>query len=63
VFCLDERGTTVVLSAGPTRDILATNKLDDTFWSSVAVVDEDLLLRGVDHLYRIGNRTASASAN
>ena len=53
VFCLDETGLTVVLKAGPKLEILATNKLDDTFWSSIAVVGENLLLRGVDHLYCI----------
>lgn len=53
VFCLDETGLTVVLKAGPEFEVLATNKLDETFWSSVAVVGENLLLRGVDHLYCI----------
>jgi outer membrane protein assembly factor BamB len=53
VFCLDETGVTVVLKAGPKLEVLATNKLDEMFWSSVAVMDEKLLLRGVDHLYCI----------
>ncbi len=51
VFCLDETGLTIVLKAGPEFAVLRTNKLDDTFWSSVAVAGEGLLLRGVDHLY------------
>ncbi len=54
VFCLDETGITVVLKAGPKLEVLATNKLDEMFWSSVAVMGEKLLLRGVDHLYCIG---------
>ena len=54
VFCLDETGVTVVLQAGPKLQIVATNKLQDqTFWSSAAVIGENLLLRGVDHLYCI----------
>ncbi len=53
VFCLDETGLTVVLKAGPEFEVLATNSLDETFWSSVAVAGENLLLRGVDHLYCI----------
>ena len=53
VFCLDETGLTVVLKAGPEFEVLTTNKLDETFWSSVAVVGENLLLRGVDNLYCI----------
>jgi hypothetical protein len=43
-----------VLQAGPKLQIVATNKLDaETFWSSAAVIGENLLLRGVDHLYCI----------
>jgi outer membrane protein assembly factor BamB len=54
VFCLDETGVTVVIQAGPKLQIVATNKLDaETFWSSAAVIGENLLLRGVDHLYCI----------
>ena len=53
VFCLDETGLTVVLKAGPEFEVLTTNKLDETFWSSAAVSGENLLLRGVDHLYCI----------
>jgi len=53
VFCLDETGLTVVLQAGPKLKVVATNKLDETFWSSMAVFGENLLLRGVDHLYFI----------
>jgi outer membrane protein assembly factor BamB len=37
IFCLDEDGQTFVLTAGEELKVLATNKLDDTFWSSVAV--------------------------
>jgi outer membrane protein assembly factor BamB len=55
VFCLDEAGTTMVLKAGPRLEILATNKLDQTIWSSVAVAGDRWLLRGVDFLYCIGN--------
>lgn len=38
VFCLDEDGQTVVLEAGPTLKVLATNKIDEMFWSSPAVI-------------------------
>jgi outer membrane protein assembly factor BamB len=54
VFCLDETGLAVVIKAGPEFKVLATNKLDEMFWSSMAVVGEKLLLRGVDNLYCIG---------
>jgi outer membrane protein assembly factor BamB len=53
VFCLDETGLTVVLKAGPKLEVVTTNKLDEMCWSSVAAMNESLLLRGVDHLYCI----------
>ena len=53
VFCLDEEGQTTVLKAGPSFEVLATNKLDDMFWSSVAIADGRLLLRGLERLYCI----------
>jgi outer membrane protein assembly factor BamB len=53
VYCLEEDGRTFVLEAGTTLNVLATNKLDDMFWSSVSVVGENLLLRGVNKLYCI----------
>ncbi|MEX2173896.1 MAG: PQQ-binding-like beta-propeller repeat protein [Pirellulaceae bacterium] len=53
VFCLDESGQTFVLQPGPELKILATNKLDDMFWSSAALAGDQLLLRGVSRLYCI----------
>ncbi|MBX9788623.1 MAG: PQQ-like beta-propeller repeat protein [Pirellulales bacterium] len=53
IFCLDENGQTFVLAPGPELKVLATNKLDDRFWSSVAVAGDHLLLRGVSRLYCI----------
>jgi len=53
VFCMDEAGQTFVLAAGPKSKLLATNKLDGMFWSSAAVVEDRLLLRGVEKLYCI----------
>ena len=53
VFFLGQNGATVVLAAGPEFKVLATNKLEDMFWSSAAVAGERLLLRGVDRLYCI----------
>ncbi|MCJ7523128.1 MAG: hypothetical protein MUP21_13055 [Dehalococcoidia bacterium] len=53
IFCLDETGPTVFLEAGPKLEVFTTNKLDEMFWTSVADMDENLLLRGVDRLYCI----------
>ncbi len=53
VFCLDESGQTFVMEAGNELKLLATNKLDDMFWSSAAFAGDQLLLRGIDRLYCI----------
>jgi outer membrane protein assembly factor BamB len=53
VFLLGQNGATVVLATGPEFKVLATNKLEDMFRSSAAVVGERLLLRGLDYLYCI----------
>lgn len=53
VFCLDESGQTFVIEAGNELKLLATNKLDDMFWSSAAFAGDQMLLRGIDRLYCI----------
>ncbi|MBX7168727.1 MAG: PQQ-binding-like beta-propeller repeat protein [Pirellulales bacterium] len=53
VFCLDESGQTFVLAAGKELKLLGTNKIDDMFWSSVAVAGDGLILRGLNQLYAI----------
>jgi outer membrane protein assembly factor BamB len=56
VFCLDDRGTTHVIQAGPKFKVLGKNAIDEMFWSSPAVAGGALFLRGVDHLYCITTR-------
>ena len=53
VYCLDSEGRTFVLEAGPKLKVLATNKLDDNFRSSVALAPRQILFRGVDRLYSV----------
>lgn len=53
VFCLDENGRTFVIEPGPTLKLVATNKLEGMFWSDPAIIDRALLLRSVEHFYRI----------
>jgi outer membrane protein assembly factor BamB len=54
IFCLDDTGTTHVLEAGPEFKVIASNKLDDQFWSSTAIGEGVLIFRGVDYVYGIG---------
>ena len=53
VYVTDREGTTVVLERGPEFKVLGTNKLDDGFDASAAIVDKEIYLRGRHHLYRI----------
>ena len=53
IFCLDEEGQTSVVQAGAEFKVLGRNKLDEMFWSSPAMANGTLILRGVDHLYCI----------
>jgi outer membrane protein assembly factor BamB len=53
VYVVGREGTTVVLSDGPKLQVLATNRLDDAFDASPALVERELYLRGAKHLYRI----------
>lgn len=53
VYVVGREGTTVVLADAPKLQVLATNRLDDAFDASPALVDRELYLRGAKHLYRI----------
>jgi outer membrane protein assembly factor BamB len=53
IYVVGREGAAVVLAAGPQLKVLATNRLDDAFDASPAVVDGELYLRGAKHLYRI----------
>jgi len=53
VYVAGRDGGVVVLAAGPKLELLATNRLDDGFDASPAVVGGELYLRGRKHLYRI----------
>jgi outer membrane protein assembly factor BamB len=54
IYVLGQEGTTVVFKHGPTMEALATNKLDDRFDASPALVDGEIYLRGYKGLYSIG---------
>jgi outer membrane protein assembly factor BamB len=56
VYVAGQEGTTAVLKAGPAFEVLATNKLDDGFNASPALVDNALYLRGKRFLYCIAEK-------
>ena len=53
LYVPSREGTTVVLKAGATFEVLATNTLDDGFDASPVVVDGEIYLRGRQFLYCI----------
>jgi outer membrane protein assembly factor BamB len=53
VYFTSREGNTVVLKRGSELEILATNKLDDRFDASAAIVGNQIILRGNENLYCI----------
>lgn len=53
IYAIDERGTTAVVRPGKTFQRLATNELQERTLASMAVCDNDLLIRTEKALYRI----------
>jgi outer membrane protein assembly factor BamB len=61
IYIADQRGTVTVLKHGDAFEILATNKLDEGFDASPAIVGDELYLRGENHLYCIAEASGSDS--
>jgi outer membrane protein assembly factor BamB len=56
VYLPGRNGTTLVIKDSDTLEVLATNKLDEAFDASPAVVGNQLFLRGREFLYCIAER-------
>ena len=56
VYLAGRNGTSVVLKQSDKFEILATNKLDEKFDASPAIVGNELFLRGHDYLYCIAEK-------
>jgi len=56
VYVLGREGTCLVLKKGPKLEILATNKLDEKTDASIALVGNELFVRGRENLYCIGDK-------
>jgi len=53
VYVLGRNGVCAVLKHGPRMEVLATNRLDDSFSASPVIVGKELILRGYNYLYCI----------
>ena len=62
IYVVDRHGTTVVVGVGPRFEILATNRLHDSFSASPVIVDSALFLRGERFLYCIETVSGRASS-
>jgi len=60
VYLVGRDGAAVVIKDGDEFEILATNRLDDGFDASPAIVGKELFLRGKEHLYCIAEGEAQA---
>lgn len=58
VYIVSRNGTTVVLRHGAEYELLARNRLDDSFSASPAIVGNELYLRGERYLYCIAADSA-----
>lgn len=53
LILVDEKGTIGIVKAGKEYSLRIAGALNDTVWASPGVSKDALLIRGVDHLYRI----------
>jgi outer membrane protein assembly factor BamB len=56
IYVTGADGTFVVVKAGATFEIVATNKLEDGFHASPVILDNEIFLRGFKHLYCISSK-------
>lgn len=62
IYVVGRNGATAVINAGDQFELVALNQLDEKIDASPAIVDDDLFLRGSEHLYRISNNPKSGSS-
>jgi sugar lactone lactonase YvrE len=62
IYVVDRSGTTAVVTRSPTFELLAENRLDESFSASPVLAGPDLYLRGERHLYAIAESGRSPSA-
>jgi outer membrane protein assembly factor BamB len=55
IYIVGREGATAVIKPGPTLEVIATNKLNDHFDASPALVDREMYLRGMKYLYSLGH--------
>jgi outer membrane protein assembly factor BamB len=56
IYLVGRNGATVVIKPSEKLEVLATNKLDEKFDASPAVVGQELFLRGHEYLYCLAEK-------
>ena len=56
IFALSERGTTYVIEAGPEFRVIGENELDEFTMATPAVLNDSLIIRTSEAVYRIANQ-------
>jgi len=57
VAMTSEDGDTFLLKAGPKHEIVRTNTIDEAVYSSLALANGRIYIRGVKHLYAVGDKS------
>jgi len=55
IYLLTEEGDVIVVKRGPEFEVLAVNSMDEMLLASPAVVDGELFIRGLEHLFCISD--------
>ena len=56
IFALSEQGTTYIIEAGPAFRVLAENPLDEFTMATPAILDDSLIIRTAEAVYRVAER-------
>jgi outer membrane protein assembly factor BamB len=59
IYAIDEKGASAVVKPGKTLQVVATSELKEKTLASMAVCDNDLLIRTELALYRVGKQNAA----
>lgn len=62
IFCLSEDGDTFVIKAGPQFEVIGKNSLEEMCMASPAILEDALILRTANAVYRIGAPDAPTAA-
>ena len=57
---MSEEGTTYVIEAGPEFRVLGENRLDEFTMATPAILEDSLIIRTTEAVYKIVNSTAEA---